>query len=420
MLFMKEHVTKQARRAKEASRKVALLSGEERDAALLAMANALEERQPEILEVNAKEVASARESQKVRPNMIDRMILTPQRISAMAEGIRQVVKLPDPLEKVDFEITRPNGLKIRRMRVPFGVVGIVYESRPNVTADAIALCLKSGNACLLRGGSEVVRTNKTIVEIMRDAAVAQGVPEKFVEFISILDRDAVVVMCRLRKLVDVIIPRGGAGLIARVVEHSTVPVIETGTGICHTFVDASADLDMALKVCMNAKTQRPSVCNAMETLLIHRDIAEEFLPKVARAMIDAKVELRGDEACRKIFPEMNAATDEDWATEYNDLILSVKIVDDVDAAIEHINTYGTQHSESIITRDENSAAKFKALVDAATVYVNASTRFTDGFEFGFGAEIGISTQKLHARGPMGLEALTTMKYFVDGDGQVRG
>ncbi|MBR1646769.1 MAG: glutamate-5-semialdehyde dehydrogenase [Selenomonadaceae bacterium] len=420
MLFMKEHVTKQARRAKEASRKVALLSGEERDAALLAMANALEERQPEILEVNAKEVASARESQKVRPNMIDRMILTPQRISAMAEGIRQVVKLPDPLEKVDFEITRPNGLKIRRMRVPFGVVGIVYESRPNVTADAIALCLKSGNACLLRGGSEVVRTNKTIVEIMRDAAVAQGVPEKFVEFISIHDRDAVVVMCRLRKLVDVIIPRGGAGLIARVVEHSTVPVIETGTGICHTFVDASADLDMALKVCMNAKTQRPSVCNAMETLLIHRDIAEEFLPKVARAMIDAKVELRGDEACRKIFPEMNAATDEDWATEYNDLILSVKIVDDVDAAIEHINTYGTQHSESIITRDENSAAKFKALVDAATVYVNASTRFTDGFEFGFGAEIGISTQKLHARGPMGLEALTTMKYFVDGDGQVRG
>ena len=419
MLFMKEHVTKQARRAKEASRKVALLSGEERDAALLAMANALEERQAEILEVNAKEVEAARESQKVRPNMIDRMILTPQRISAMAEGIRQVVKLPDPLEKVDFEITRPNGLKIRRMRVPFGVVGIVYESRPNVTADAIALCLKSGNACLLRGGSEVVRTNKTIVEIMRDAAVAQGVPEKFVEFISILDRDAVVVMCRLRKLVDVIIPRGGAGLIARVVEHSTVPVIETGTGICHTFVDASADLDMALKVCMNAKTQRPSVCNAMETLLIHRDVAEEFLPKVARAMIDAKVELRGDENCLKIFPDMKAATDEDWATEYNDLILSVKIVDDVDAAIEHINTYGTQHSESIITRDENSAAKFKALVDAATVYVNASTRFTDGFEFGFGAEIGISTQKLHARGPMGLEALTTMKYFVDGDGQVR-
>ena len=420
MLFMKEHVTKQARRAKEASRQLALLSGEERDNALLAMANALEARQDEILEVNAKEVEAARESQKVRQNMIDRMILTPQRISAMAEGIRQIVKLPDPLAKTDFEITRPNGLNIRRMRVPFGVVGIVYESRPNVTADAIALCLKSGNACLLRGGSEVVRTNKTIVEIMREAAVAQGVPEKFVEFISILDRDAVVVMCRLRQLVDVIIPRGGAGLIARVVEHSTVPVIETGTGICHTFVDKSADLDMALKICMNAKTQRPSVCNAMETLLIHRDVAEEFLPKVAKAMIDAKVELRGDEACRKIFPDMKEATDEDWATEYNDLILSVKIVDDLDAAIEHINRYNTEHSDAIVTSDKNSAAKFEKLVDAATVYVNDSTRFTDGFEFGFGAEIGISTQKLHARGPMGLEALTTMKYFVEGDGQVRG
>ena len=420
MLFMKEHVTKQARRAKEASRQLALLSGEERDNALLAMANALEERQAEILEVNAKEVEAARESQKVRPNMIDRMILTPKRISDMAEGIRQVVKLPDPLDKIDFEITRPNGLNIRRKHVPFGVVGIVYESRPNVTADAIALCLKSGNACLLRGGSEVVRTNKTIVEIMREAAVAQGVPEKFVEFISILDRDAVVVMCRLRQLVDVIIPRGGAGLIARVVEHSTVPVIETGTGICHTFVDKSADLDMALKICMNAKTQRPSVCNAMETLLIHRDVAEEFLPKVAKAMIDAKVELRGDEACRKIFPDMKEATDDDWATEYNDLILSVKIVDDLDAAIEHINCYNTKHSDAIITRDHDSAAKFEKLIDAATVYVNASTRFTDGFEFGFGAEIGISTQKLHARGPMGLEALTTMKYFVEGDGQIRG
>ena len=420
MLFMKEHVTKQARRAKEASRKLALLSGEERNAALLAMASALEARQDEILEVNAKEVEAARESQKVRPNMIDRMILTSKRISDMAEGIRQVVKLPDPLDKTDFEITRPNGLNIRRMHVPFGVVGIVYESRPNVTADAIALCLKSGNACLLRGGSEVVRTNKAIVEIMREAAVAQGIPEKFVEFISILDRDAVVVMCRLRKLVDVIIPRGGAGLISRVIEHSTVPVIETGTGVCHTFVDKSADLDMALKICMNAKTQRPSVCNAMETLLIHRDVAEEFLPTVARAMIDAKVELRGDEACRKIFPDMKEATDEDWATEYNDLILSVKIVDDLDAAIEHINRYNTEHSDAIVTNDKNSAEKFEKLVDAATVYHNASTRFTDGFEFGFGAEIGISTQKLHARGPMGLEALTTMKYFVEGNGQIRG
>lgn len=418
MLFMKEHVTKQAKRAKEASRKLALLPVETRNAALLAMAEALESRQEEILEVNAKEVEAAREK-GTRVNMIDRLTLTPKRIAGMAEGIRQVVKLEDPIGKLDFEVVRPNGLKIRRVRVPFGVVGIIYEARPNVTADAIALCIKSGNACLLRGGSEAVRTNKKIVDIMREAAVANGLPEKSVEFISILDRDAIVVMCRLRKIVDVIIPRGGAGLITRVVEHSTVPVIETGTGICHTFVDKTADFDMAINVCVNAKTSRPSVCNAMETLLIHKDIAEEFLPKVAAALREKNVELRGDEACRKIIPDMNAATDDDWATEYNDLILSIKIVDGVDEAIEHINRYGTLHSEAIITEDKENAAQFENMVDAATVYVNASTRFTDGFEFGFGAEIGISTQKLHARGPMGLEALTTMKYFVEGDGQVR-
>ncbi|MBR4643291.1 MAG: glutamate-5-semialdehyde dehydrogenase [Selenomonadaceae bacterium] len=417
-MFMKEHVTKQARRAKEASRKLACISIETRDAALLAMADALEARQEEILEVNAKEVAAAKEK-STRLNMIDRLILTPKRISDMAEGIRQVVKLENPIGKSDFEVIRPNGLKIRRERVPFGVVGIVYEARPNVTADAIALCIKSGNACVLRGGSEAVRTNKKIVDIMREAAVAKGLPEKSIEFIGILDRDSVVVMCRLRKLIDVIIPRGGAGLIARVVEHSTVPVIETGTGVCHTFVDKTADQDMAIKVCINAKTSRPSVCNAMETLLIHKDIAEEFLPKIATAMIDSKVELRGDEACRKIFPDMKEAVEEDWTTEYNDLILSIKIVEDVDAAIEHINKYSSAHSDAIITRDKDNAKKFEQLVDSADVYVNTSTRFTDGFEFGFGAEIGISTQKLHARGPMGLEALTTMKYIIEGDGQIR-
>ena len=419
MLFMKEHVTKQARRAKEASRKLACVPIETRNAALLAMADALEARQNEILEVNVKEVESAREN-GTRPNMIDRLILTPKRIADMAEGIRQVVKLPDPLEKVDFETIRPNGLKIRRVRVPVGVVGMIYEARPNVTVDAIALCIKSGNSCLLRGGSEAVRTNKKLADILKEAASANGIPTNAIEFIGIIDRDAVVVMCRLRKLVDVVIPRGGAGLISRVIEHSNIPVIETGTGICHTFVDKTADFDMAIKICLNAKTQRPSVCNAMETLLIHRDIAADFLPKISQAMIDSKVELRGDEACRKIFPDMNAATDDDWATEYNDLILSVKIVDDVDAAIAHINLYGSQHSDAIITRDVDAAKKFEQMVDSATVYVNASTRFTDGFEFGFGAEIGISTQKLHARGPMGLEALTTMKYLVDGDGQIRG
>ena len=254
---------------------------------------------------------------------------------------------------------------------------------------------------------------------MKEAAADNGIPSTAIEFIGIIDRDVIVVMCRLRGLIDVIIPRGGAGLIQRIIEHSNLPVIETGTGVCHTFVDATADFDMAIKICMNAKTSRPSVCNAMETLLIHRDIAADFLPKIASAMIDAKVELRGDDACQKILPDMKAATEEDWSTEYNDLILSVKIVDGVDDAIAHINRYGTAHSDAIVTRDADNAKKFQRMVDSADVYVNASTRFTDGFEFGFGAEIGISTQKLHARGPMGLEALTTMKYLIDGTGQVR-
>jgi glutamate-5-semialdehyde dehydrogenase len=418
MLFMKDHVAKQARRAKEASRKLALLPVEVRNTALLAMADALETHIDEILEVNAKEVAAAKEK-GTRLNMIDRLILNPKRIAGMAEGIRQVVKLDDPTGKLDFEVVRPNGLKIRRVRVPFGVIGIIYEARPNVTADAIALCIKSGNACFLRGGSEAVRTNKKIVEVMREAAIEKGIPENAIEFLSIIDRDAIVVMCRLRKLIDVIIPRGGAGLISRVVEHSTVPVIETGTGICHTFVDKTADFDMAIKICDNAKTQRPSVCNAMETLLIHKDIAEEFLPKVAAVLREKNVELRGDEACRKILPDMKEAVEDDWSTEYSDLILSVKIVDDVDAAIAHINKYSSEHSDAIITEDKENAVKFEQQIDSAAVYVNTSTRFTDGFEFGFGAEIGISTQKLHARGPMGLEALTTMKYLIDGDGQIR-
>lgn len=419
MLFMKEHVAKQARRAREASRKLAWVPPEERDAALLAMADALEARQEEILEVNAKEVAAAKE-RGTRVNMIDRLTLTPKRIADMAAGIRQVVKLPDPLGKFDVDITRPNDLRIRRARVPFGVVGIIYEARPNVTADAIALCIKSANACILRGGSEAIRTNKKIVDIMREAGLANGIPENSIEFISIIDRDSVVVMCRLRGIIDVIIPRGGAGLIERVIEHSTVPVIETGKGVCHTFVDATANFDMAIKICLNAKVQRPSVCNSMETLLIHKEIAEEFLPKVAAALREKNVELRGDEACRKILPDMIEAVEDDWTTEYNDLILSVKIVDDVDAAIAHINKYSSAHSDAIITKDNLNATKFRKWVDSSTVYVNASTRFTDGFEFGLGAEIGISTQKLHARGPMGLEALTTMKYLVDGDGQIRG
>ena len=417
-MLMKEFVANQARAAKTASRILAGVSTEMKNSALLAMADALLTRQDEILAVNAEDVKAAYEK-GTRKNMIDRLTLNPARIAAMAEGLRQTVALPDPIGQEDFHVTRPNGLKIRRVRVPFGVVGIIYEARPNVTVDAAALCIKSGNACLLRGGSEAIRTNKILTDILIKAATSVGLPEHTIEFVAITDRDAVVAMCRLRKLVDVIIPRGGAGLIARVVEHSTVPVIETGTGVCHIYVDKAANFEIALPVALTAKISRPSVCNAMETLLVHKDIAEEFLPKIAKLMTENNVELRGDELSRKICPDMKVAVEEDWATEYNDLILSVKVVNNLDEAIAHINKYNTEHSDAIITEDEDAAKKFQTLVDAAAVYVNTSTRFTDGFEFGFGAEIGISTQKLHARGPMGLEALTTMKYLIEGNGQTR-
>ncbi len=417
-MFMKEFLMNQAQLAKSASRILAGLPTETKDAALSAMADAIESRQAEILETNAQDVEAA-QKKGTRQNMVDRLILNPARVAAMAEGLRQTVKLPDPIGHEDFHVTRPNGLKIRRVRVPFGVVGIVYEARPNVTVDAAALCLKSGNACLLRGGSEAIRTNSKLTEILNEAAISKGIPEHAIEFIKITDRDAVVAMCRMRKLVDVIIPRGGAGLITRVVEHSTVPVIETGTGVCHIYVDKDADFDIALKVALTAKISRPSVCNAMETLLVHKDIAKDFLPQISKLMVENGVELRGDETSREICPDMKVATEEDWATEYNDLILSVKVVENLDEAISHINKYNTNHSDAIITRDEVAAKKFQTLVDSAAVYVNTSTRFTDGFEFGFGAEIGISTQKLHARGPMGLEALTTMKYLIEGNGQTR-
>ena len=417
-MLLKEVIANQALTAKAASRIMAGISAETKNAALLKMADALEKNQSEIISANSEDVKAAKEK-GTRINMIDRLILTPERISAMAEGLRQTAKLENPIGHEDFHFTRPNGLKIRRVRVPFGLVGIIYEARPNVTVDAVALCIKSGNACILRGGSEAIRTNQKLVEILTAAAVSVGIPEHAIEFIAITDRDAIIAMCRLRKTIDVIIPRGGAGLIKRVVEHSTVPVIETGTGVCHIYVDKSADFEIALPVVLTAKISRPSVCNAMETLLIHKDIAEEFLPKISALMTENKVELRGDELSRKIIPDMKVATEEDWETEYNDLILSVKIVENLDEAIAHINKYNTEHSDAIITRDEKAAEKFQTLVDSACVYVNASTRFTDGFEFGFGAEIGISTQKLHARGPMGLEALTTMKYLIEGNGQTR-
>ena len=418
MTEIKKNIEKRALDAKRASTKLANISTSIKNEALLNMAAELLKHKEEILKANAQDVEAAK-AKGVRKSYIDRLTLNDKRIEDMAEGLRQTAALPDPIGTGDMYVKRPNGLEIRRVRVPFGVIGIIYEARPNVTVDAAALCLKSGNACVLRGGSEAINSNKQIISILQNAAYSVGIPEGSIQFIDIIDRDAVIMMCKLRGIIDIIIPRGGAGLINRVVENSSVNVIETGTGVCHEYVDVYADLEMALNIAINAKTSRPSVCNAMETLLIHKDIAEKFLPMLKPAMEKRGVELRGCDRCLKICPDMNLATEEDWSTEYGDLILSIKIVDSVDAAIEHINKYNTEHSDTIITQDIKNAHKFLQEVDAAAVYVNASTRFTDGFEFGFGAEIGISTQKMHARGPMGLEALTTTKYLIYGEGQIR-
>ncbi|WP_294146445.1 glutamate-5-semialdehyde dehydrogenase [uncultured Selenomonas sp.] len=407
-----------AQAAKAASHKMAILSSSVKNAALMEMANALEKRAELVLEANAADLEDAR-GKGLKRSYLDRLMLNEARIQQMAEGLRQTAALPDPIAQGDYSTVRPNGLEIRRVRVPIGVIGIIYEARPNVTADATALCLKSGNAVILRGGSEAIRSNTAIASLLSKAAVKMGIPEGAVQFVDFPDREAVDAMTHMRGLLDVIIPRGGAGLIQHIVTNSTVPVIETGTGVCHTFVDETADFDMAIKIAVNAKTSHPSVCNAMETLLVHEAIAPEFLPKLSWAMGEKHVEMRGDERAREICPEMKEATEEDWSTEYGDLILSIKVVPDLDAAIAHINKYNTGHSETIVTENLANAHRFQKEVDAAAVYVNASTRFTDGFEFGFGAEIGISTQKLHARGPMGLEALTSTKYLIYGEGQVR-
>ena len=413
-------IENEARTAKAASRKLAVTRTDVKNKALLAMADALEknENTERILAANAKDVENVKK-RGTRASMIDRLALNEKRIHDMAEGLRQTASLPDPIGEVVSGTVRPNGLEIRRVRVPLGVVGIIYESRPNVTSDAIGLCVKSGNAVMLRGGSDAIESNRAIVSVLEDAAYDAGIERGAIQFIDSVDHESVGVMMGLKGLLSVIIPRGGAGLIRRVVEHSLVPVIETGSGICHTFVDASADRDMAARIAVNAKTSRPSVCNAMETLLVHEKVAEKFLPMLAEKMRAKDVELRGDAHSREIVADMKAATDEDWATEYDDLILSVKVVHSIDEAIDHINRYNTGHSETIVTRDLVNAHRFQSEVDAACVYVNASTRFTDGFEFGFGAEIGISTQRLHARGPMGLTEMTTTKYLIYGDGQIR-
>ena len=406
------------KKAKTAKAKVANMSTNDKNKALLAMADALEKNKDIIIKANELDIKKG-EKNGLTKALLDRLLLNEKRIKDIADGLRQVASLPDPIGEVMSGWKRPNGLNICKTRVPLGVIGIIYEARPNVTVDAIGLCLKSGNVVVLKGGSEAINSNIAIVKVVQDAAKKAGVPDGAIQLIEITDRSAMSVFLKMNAYIDVIIPRGGAGLIQTVVQNSTVPIIETGIGVCHTFVDASADLEMAKNIAINAKVSRPGVCNSMETLLVHKDIAAEFLPFMIKAFEEHSVEVRGCEKTKEIYANVKVATEEDWYTEYLDLIVSVKVVESVEDAIDHAMTYGTNHSECIITKDYNNAQKFKAEVDAAAVYVNASTRFTDGFEFGFGAEIGISTQKLHARGPMGLLELTSIKYIIEGSGQIR-
>lgn len=406
------------RRAKSASREGTKLGTDAKNRGLLTVAEELIRQKTYLLEENAKDVEAAKEK-GVKESLIDRLQLTESRIEAMAEGLCQVAALEDPIGEVLGMKTRPNGLQIGKKRVPLGVVGIIYESRPNVTADAFGLCFKTGNAVILRGGSDAIHSNLAIVKVIKEGLMKEKLPQDLILLVEDTSREVVSDMMKLHGLIDVLIPRGGAGLIANVVNNSTVPVIETGTGNCHIYVDESADLNMATEIIENAKTQRMGVCNACESLVIHEKVAELAVPQIVQCLKNHGVEVRGDEHAQKLSDDIWPATEEDWGTEYLDAIISMKIVDSMDQAIEHINRYNTGHSESIITQNYEHALRFQNEIDAAAVYVNASTRFTDGFEFGFGAEIGISTQKLHARGPMGLEALTTTKYIIFGNGQIR-
>lgn len=414
-----EELLKKGELAKAASYKLVNIGTKIKDDALAAIADALVSRAEEILAANAKDIKAAHEN-GIREAMIDRLTLTKERIEGIAEGVRQVRSLSDPVGEVVKMRTRPNGLQIGQKRVPMGVIAIIYESRPNVTADAAALCLKTSNAVILRGGKEAIRSNTAIMKIMQDAAYGAGIPEGALNIIEDTSRETATELMRLNGYVDMLIPRGGKGLIKSVVENATVPVVETAAGNCHIYVDGECDDDMALDILINAKVSRPSVCNAAETLLVDRAAAARFLPKAFGELKKHNVEIRACSECMKYCADKAAAaTEDDWYTEYNDYIIAVKIVDGIDEAIAHINKYNTKHSEAIVTTNYNKAMKFLNEVDAAAVYVNASTRFTDGFEFGFGAEIGISTQKMHARGPMGLEQLTTIKYIIFGNGQTR-
>ena len=415
---MESYMEMLARLAKNASTDAAKLGTEAKNRGLLAVADELLAQQEMILEENRKDVEAA-QTKGTKQSLIDRLALSEKRIADMAEGLRQIAALDDPIGEVLYMKTRPNGLRIGKKRVPLGVVGIIYESRPNVTADAFGLCFKTGNASILRGGSDAIHSNQAIVRAVKAGLRKEKLSQDLILLVEDTSREVVNEMMKMHGLIDVLIPRGGAGLIANVVQNSTVPVIETGTGNCHVYVDASADVAMAADIVENAKTQRMGVCNACESLVIHSEAAPEALPRIVTKLKAHNVEIRGQERARAISTEIVPATEEDWGPEYPDATISVKIVDSIDEAIAHINKYNTGHSESIITRDYNNALKFQDEIDAAAVYVNASTRFTDGFEFGFGAEIGISTQKLHARGPMGLEALTTTKYIIFGNGQIR-
>ncbi len=415
---IRKRVEEKVVQAKKASRPLAGLGSAIKDKALLRMADRLVAEGPLLKEENSKDLAAGREK-GLSSAMLDRLELNDARIEGMAEGLRQVAALPDPVGEVLRMWKRPNGLQVGKIRVPIGVIGIIYESRPNVTADAAGLCLKAGNAVVLRGGSEAIHSNALIARILSDSAVDAGVPEGTIQFIDVPDREAVMEMLKMDQSIDLIIPRGGEGLIRTVCDHSTIPVIKHDKGVCHTYVDREADLPMALSIVMNAKCQRPGVCNAMETLLVHQQVADTFLPELARNLTAAGVEIRGCPETQKRIPGCKAATEADWTTEYNDLVLSIRVVGSLTEAVDHITRYGSEHSEAIVTKDYRRARRFLAEVDASAVYVNASTRFTDGFEFGFGAEIGISTNRLHARGPVGLEELTIYKYIILGDGQVR-
>jgi len=417
-MTVQQQVVAMCQQGRKAARALAGAPTDVKNRCLRDAAARLRAHRPRVLDANREDVARGRDA-GLSSVLLDRLALTEARVEAMAKGVEAIAQLPDPVGETIAQWRRPNGLEIGQVRIPLGVVGVIYESRPNVTADAAALCLKSGNAVILKGGSEALATNTVIAQLLAAAAIAAELPAATIQLVPTADREAVQVLLQQDRYVDVIVPRGGESLIRAITESSRIPVIQHYAGICHTYVDEHADLAMAERICFNAKVQRPGVCNAMETMLVHRAVAAQFLPPMLRALRQAKVEIRGCERTRELVPDVTPATEEDWRTEYLDLILAVKVVDSLDAAIDFINTYGTGHSDAIVTDHYAHARRFQAEVDSAAVYVNASTRFTDGFEFGFGAEVGISTNRLHARGPMGLRELTTYKYVISGTGQIR-